>query len=425
MAPDPVPAPGGSPVEAASPSQAPAPDAAGRPVGTDRPSAGRRIGVVHLVNVWLSLTMTWDYTQIKFLPREIVNGVVCGRTENLEHFPIDNLVSHDTDSIVWRLAASSSWRLRQRRWNTLVAAKARELSAELLHSHFGDQGWSDLAVARKTGLRHVVTFYGYDVSRLPVVEPAWRGRFKEMFDASDLFLCEGPHLGKCLVELGCPAEKVRVQHLGIDLAKLPFRPRRWRPGEPLRVLMASTFVEKKGIPYAIAALGRVKDRAELEISVIGDAAEQPRSRQEKARILAAIDDAGLRARTRLLGFVPYSALLEEAYRNHVFLAPSVTASDGDTEGGAPVIVIEMSASGMPVVSSFHCDIPEVIEDGVTGLLAEERDVSGLEEKLAWLIDSPDSWEPIEIAARQHAEREFSAAAQGERLAAIYRSLVVA
>jgi len=75
----------------------------------------------------------------------------------------------------------------------------------------------------------------------------------------------------------------------------------------------------------------------------------------------------------MLGFQPHAILFEEAYKNHIFLSPSVTALDGDTEGGAPVTIIEMAATGMPIISTKHCDIPEVIKDGVTGFLANERD----------------------------------------------------
>ena len=77
---------------------------------------------------------------------------------------------------------------------------------------------------------------------------------------------------------------------------------------------------------------------------------------------------------------------------------------------------------MPVVSSRHCDIPEVLQDGETGLLAEERDVDGLERRLCWLLDHPDRWEPMVRAARRHIEDEFSAVVQGRRLGSHYESL---
>lgn len=63
--------------------------------------------------------------------------------------------------------------------------------------------------------------------------------------------------------------------------------------------------------------------------------------------------------------VPYDRLLDEIARHHVFLSPSVTAPDGDSEGGAPVTIIEAAASGMPVVNSTHCATPEAVYDGRT------------------------------------------------------------
>jgi len=106
----------------------------------------------------------------------------------------------------------------------------------------------------------------------------------------------------------------------------------------------------------------------------------------------------------------------------VFLSPSLTASDGDTEGGAPVSLIEMSASGMMVVSTTHCDIPGVVINGRTGLLAGEHDVDGLVTHLRWLIANPSQWATMRTAARAHIEAEFDARRQGERLAAIYREI---
>ena len=116
--------------------------------------------------------------------------------------------------------------------------------------------------------------------------------------------------------------------------------------------------------------------------------------------------------------------MEEARRHHVFLSPSVTASDGDTEGGAPVSLIEMSASGMMIVSTTHCDIPGVILDGKTGLLAPERDVDGLVERLQWIVAHPEQWMEMQRAGRAHIEAEFDARRQGERLGEIYRDLAV-
>lgn len=381
------------------------------------------ISVVHSTHVWLEQTMTWIYSLVKSQPIDLEYHVVCNIIKNLEQFPFERLVCWQQDLPPWRFLCSKSYKIRNWRQSHLISSLVRGTGAQVLHSHFGNHGWENIRFAERAGLKHVVTFYGYDASRLPQVEPIWKERYREMFEAADLFLCEGPHLGESLINLGCPKEKVKVQHLGINLEKIPFRPRYWQPGEPLKVLIAGTFVEKKGIPYAIEALGRIKGRTTLQITVIGDDNGQERSRQEKAKILDSIKNSGLVSQTQLRGYQPYSVLITEAYKNHLFLSPSVSSRDGDTEGGAPVTIIEMAASGMPVVSSFHCDIPEVIEDARMGLLAEERDVDGLECKLNWLINNPEKWSAIGAAAREHIGMEFDSVIQSKRLATHYRSLV--
>jgi colanic acid/amylovoran biosynthesis glycosyltransferase len=115
--------------------------------------------------------------------------------------------------------------------------------------------------------------------------------------------------------------------------------------------------------------------------------------------------------------------MEEAYRHQVFVSPSMTAEDGDTEGGLPVTLIEMAATGMPVVTTNHCDVPELVLSGVTGLQAPERNVDQLAEHLRWLYQNPAKWQSIADAARKRVEAEFDASTQGIRLGQIYQELI--
>jgi colanic acid/amylovoran biosynthesis glycosyltransferase len=379
------------------------------------------IPVIQSVSRWLPQTATWLHTQVRCLPADIESHVVCEATLNLDQFPHPRVHSL-ADEPRWRVIRDKGMRkLGLRRHLQFLVDVAKSSGARLLHSHFGDLGWYNLGAARAAGLRHVVTFYGLDVVYYPTVDPRWRDRYREMFADVDLVLCEGPHMAGKIVELGCPAKRVRVHHLGIVTDQIPFEPREWVPGEPLRVLLAGSFREKKGFPFALDALARIRDRVALEVTIIGDEHDE-RTRVEKGRILAAVERGGLSADVRLLGFQPWATVLDEARRHHVFLSPSVTAADGDTEGGAPVSILEMSASGMAIVSTTHCDIPGVVIDGVTGLLAPERDVDALVAHLEWLIDHPAAWREMQVAGRKHIEAEFDARTQGERLGAVYREL---
>jgi colanic acid/amylovoran biosynthesis glycosyltransferase len=378
---------------------------------------------LHSFPIWLPQTQTWMYNQIRYLPKEVESHIICEITENLGQFWLPNIHS---------LSAASLWRYYWDLWLKRIGIRnhlgylvrqAVKYHADLLHSHFGNVGWENLAAAKKASVRHVVTFYGFDVSYLLEMDATWYKRYQTLFKDADRFLCEGPHMANCIEALGCPAKKIIIHHLGVNIGEILFKPRCWCPGGPLRVLIAASFREKKGIPYALEALERLSKEVPLEITLIGDAHPEERSQEEKRKILQKIEHLGLQSRVRRLGYQPYQVFLEEAYKHHVFLSPSITASDGDTEGGAPVSITEMVASGMPVISTFHCDIPEIIQHGVSGLLAEERDVEGLVKHLRWLIEHADSWSQMIEAGRNHVAAEFDARKQGEKLAQIYQELI--
>ena len=377
--------------------------------------------VVHSFPTWLPQTMVWLYTQARHLPQGIESHIVCEKTENLAQFGLPHI--HPlSEQPRWRQIYDRGLRkLRVRRHLGFQTLQAKRYQAQVLHSHFGNIGWCDIGVARQAKLKHIVTFYGMDVNYLPMQDPHWRQRYRTLFKHVDHVLCEGAHMAQKVKELGCPAEKVRVQHLGVEVDKIEYRPRVWHPGIPLRVLIVASFREKKGIPYAIEALARIQRFVDIEITIIGDASNEVRSQAEKQKILTLIARHGLNDKVRLLGYQPYTILFEEAYQHHIFLSPSVTASDGDTEGGAPVSLIDMAASGMPIVSSTHCDIPEIIQNGISGLLAPERDVDALADHLLWLTKYPDRWLPMVEAGRRHMEAEYDAQVQGQRLAGIYRT----
>ena len=144
--------------------------------------------------------------------------------------------------------------------------------------------------------------------------------------------------------------------------------------------------------------------------------------EQKRLILRAIDELHLHNHVDLLGFVSRGELRRQAYINDVFLAPSVTAASGDNEGGAPVTLVEMSATGMPIVSTKHCDIPFVVEDGITGCLTPERDADGLAQDLARLADDSALRTAMGEAGRRFVEEKLDARVLARQLEAHYRSL---
>jgi colanic acid/amylovoran biosynthesis glycosyltransferase len=386
--------------------------------------------VVHFAERFVVLTQNWIYHQVVRTSR-YQPVVATEERENEDQFAFDPVLFPEPSGPAYRLLCAPGVRGNRRRFHRLVVPlqvvsrayerPVRRVRPAVLHAHFGTQAVHLLRLRRRLRVPLVTTFYGFDASSIPRL-PGWRRWYRQLFAAGDRFLAEGSAFRRRLVELGCPPEKVTVHHLGVNVDTIPFRPRRQEPGEPVRLLMAASFREKKGHEYALRAFAAVRQQlagpsepSSVELRLIGDGELRP-------RIEALIRELGLNGSVHLLGPQPHAAFLDEALRCHLFLAPSVTAADGDTEGGAPVGLIEAAATGMPAVASLHADIPEVVRHGETGWLAPERDVETLAAHLVGLIEHPERWPEIGVRARRHVEAEYHLAIQALRLDAIYDML---
>jgi colanic acid/amylovoran biosynthesis glycosyltransferase len=149
----------------------------------------------------------------------------------------------------------------------------------------------------------------------------------------------------------------------------------------------------------IAAVAKiVGDYPNLRYRIAGDGPLKPDlERQIKA--------LGLEERVCLLGWQDQDVVIRLMDEAHLLLAPSVTAADGDQEG-TPTVLIEALARGLPVLSTRHSAIPEVVQEGISGYLVEERDVSDLATKLRKLIKECERWPDMGRAGHDHIRSQF-------------------
>lgn len=382
-----------------------------------RPIALRPV-VAHAVGGWLRLTENWIHEQIRQAPGFFPVVLCDERLPDGAAYPVADVFAaaelpfaralHHLNQLHRRLCYAN--------WPGTYARVVEAYRPAVIHAHFGDRGVLMLGTALKRRIPLVTTLYGYDVSKMPR-EAKWVPRLAWLFEHGDRFLTEGPHMRERLIALGCPAEKVFVQHLGVEPAAIPFRPR-VPDGGPTRVLVAASFREKKGLAYGLEAFARVAARrpGELLLTVIGDGplGDELRAIATRHRVGGAI---------RWLGYQPKDVFLAEALAAHVFLSPSVTAEDGDTEGGAPVTIVEAQATGLPVLATSHADIPNVTLPGRSAYLVPERDVDALEARLEWLHAHPEAWAGMGRAGRAHVEAAFDSAVLGRRLEGHYRAVM--
>jgi colanic acid/amylovoran biosynthesis glycosyltransferase len=296
------------------------------------------------------------------------------------------------------------------------AAFLRQKAAhDVLHCQFGHLARVALAL-RATGVAQgklVVSFRGADLTKGDRATG-----YRQVFDRCDLVLPVCEAFARRLLALGCDARKIHVHHSGIRVARFSFAERRRAPGEPTRILTIARLVEKKGLSYAIEAVARLKASGRaVRYRIVGDGGLRP----ELERL---VEDLGVRGEVQFLAPRSHAEVVPLLAEAHLLLAPSVTAADGEQEG-IPNVLKEAMATGLPVVSTFHSGIPELVEDGRSGALVPERDAAALAERLGALIDRPECWPSMGRAGRARVEAEYDISGLTGRLIGLYQQIAPA
>jgi len=171
------------------------------------------------------------------------------------------------------------------------------------------------------------------------------------------------------------SNKINVIRCGVELSKFKYLERHEK--KFIKILFVGRLVEKKGCYYAIEAFKKaLKKNNNLELSIIGDG-------YLKEDIHHLINASDLKSKISMLGPQTQQNVLKEMERADIFFLPSLTAANGDREG-IPISILEAQAMGLPVISTYHSGIPEVINNGENGFLVPERDVDAMAEKLILL-----------------------------------------
>lgn len=200
-------------------------------------------------------------------------------------------------------------------------------------------------------------------------------------------------------------QRLRIVHCGVTPADWRYACERRAPG---CLLAVGRLDEIKGFAYLIEACRLLAARGvPFECHLIGDGPLRPQLERQVA-------EAGLSDRVRLLGACKQEQVREWLYRASVFVLPSVVTARGDRDG-IPVALMEAMAVGLPVVSTRVSGIPELVEHGVSGLLARERSAEDLADCIERQLSDPAAARAMAERARAIVERDFDAATEARRL----------
>lgn len=286
---------------------------------------------------------------------------------------------------------------------------------DIIHCHYGRNGLKaillkDLGVIQG---KIIVAFHGYDISRYLQVHG--EDVYNYLFSTADLLQPISYYWQQKLIALGCNKTKIIIHHMGIDCNKFTFLFYRSSSAK-IRIVSIARLVEKKGLKYGIEAVAKlVSSHPQLEYQIIGDGVL-------RADLQRLIDQLNVGENVKLLGWREQQELAAIIADADLVLAPSVTSLDGDCEG-IPVSLMESMAKGLPVISTYHSGIPELIEDGVSGYLVPEKEVEALATKLNYLLTNPEIGRRMGLAGRKTVETDYNIEILSDLLVEIYQQLI--
>jgi colanic acid/amylovoran biosynthesis glycosyltransferase len=364
---------------------------------------------------FLKPEMLHIYRQITSLKR-VSPFVIAQKREEAARYPFDRIAivgkpaTHFLRRFWFKQLRDTPWQISGHEMNKLMGV-LNEQKAQLLHIYFGHIAVHLLPLIRAWPKPSVVSFHGADVM-VDLEKPAFRAATQEMLDAVRLVLVRSESLGRALINIGCPAGKIRLQRTGIPIDEIPFRPRDWPRGGAWKFLQACRLIEKKGLRVSLRAFARFA--ASHRAATLTIAGEGP-LRSELGRLAAELEVAD---KVFFPGFVSQTQLRELFYQSHIFLHPSERSGDGNQEG-VPNSMLEAMASGLPVFATEHGGIPEAIENGRSGILVRERDDGSLAHVLLERTSNPEGLAAIARHGAEAVREKFQQSVQTKTLEDYY------
>lgn len=312
-------------------------------------------------------------------------------------------------------------RIFRRTWLDLTSTFQGDLVAgeapfDILHCQFATLGEHVIKLrdARLLSGRLVVHFRGYDITQ--VVRACGRNVHDHLWTQADRFIANCEHFRDLAVELGCPDDKIDVVGSGIELDSFAFRPPLAIAGQRARLIAVGRLTKRKGFHTLIEAVARlVRGGFDCELTLVGGG-------EERGALESLASRCGIGDRVAFTGPLPHAEISVRLASSHIFVAPSETSPDGGAD--APTNTIkEAMAVGVPTCATRHGGIPELVEDGVTGVLAREADPEDLAAAILRLAGLEASWPELALNARSRVEARYETSVVTEKLLATYRRVM--
>jgi colanic acid/amylovoran biosynthesis glycosyltransferase len=391
----------------------------------------KALKILHLFDFYLPTTMNWAYALMRHTPgvQQFVAAPWMVRNDyyapdfqyflrNFQRLP--GFFPKDEGSFS---GISNNLIRLERYWPLYKNWLYRQIKnnpPDVLHAHFGPVGCHYMDIAEMLNIPLLTSFYGYDFQRLPFEKPRYQQQYLQLFHQAAAVTTTGPYTVSLLESMGCPSEKIVPVPLGVDLNQFSNYSRTKQPGR-LKLVQVATITEKKGHLDTLAALrGALITCPNLHLTFAGE-------QQDKtlvAKVAAFIQQANLEQHVTWLPAIPHQDLPHFLSQFDVFIHPSKQTANRDNEG-APVVLVEAQACGLPVISTNHADIPTQVEHNRSGLLSPQNDPTALIPSIQRFYQMEnDEYQTFSRNAQHHIITHFDVNTSGAKLLQLYNRLVI-
>jgi colanic acid/amylovoran biosynthesis glycosyltransferase len=260
---------------------------------------------------------------------------------------------------------------------------------------YGPSGVSIMHIAQKLNIPLIVHFHGYDAYRNDVLT-FYREEYKELFLIAKQIIVVSRHMYNQLIQLGCEKIKLTLLTYGIDTTIFKFSNQK---KSNLTFISCGRFVEKKAPLITIRAFAKAYNKNKsIRLIMIGDGEllSDAINLTNELHVNKAVEFKGVQSQN----------IISNLYSNSfAFLQHSISTDDHDSEG-TPLSIMEAMSVGLPVISTKHGGILDIIKNGVNGLLVDERDVNGMTEKIELLIQNPELAREIGKKASEYIQKNY-------------------
>jgi glycosyltransferase involved in cell wall biosynthesis len=279
-------------------------------------------------------------------------------------------------------------------WKERLIRSLRSNNIDSILIEYGNHAYSLLPVLKDLKIPFVVHFHGYDASVNSVIKNC--NNYNEIFCLANKIIAVSDSMKNKLVDYGCLEEKILVTPCAPNDLFFNLKPTFAKK----QFISVGRFVNKKAPYLTILAFSKVVEKyPTYKLKMAGDGLLLNTCKN-------LVKYLGIQDNIQFLGVVTPEEYRRELLNSLAFVQHSITADNGDMEG-TPVAVLEASVSGIPVISTKHAGIPDVIIHEQTGLLCEEKDVKKMAENMIKLIKNKELAVKLGVNGKCRIQNEFN------------------